>query len=79
MSDKGSVGAARGKSKPKTVTVRLFNIKEPDRFGGLAADLKLHADIREQFFECSEYASVELEVDDSLNIIGGRFLPRSEW
>jgi hypothetical protein len=64
------------KKRKGVVTLVLSNIKEPDAFNEMLEDLGVDG---QEFFECSEYATIEIRVDDSLNIIGGRFLPKSEW
>ena len=62
----------------KTHTIRLYDIKDPDGWGELIYDLKLKKDVRKKHFEYSEYASIEIEVDENLNIISGRILKVGE-
>ena len=59
----------------KTATIVLDSIKDPDGWGDLISALDLTEAKRKKHFEYSEYASVELEVDQDLNIVGGRILP----
>lgn len=72
----------------KTAKLILDSIKDPDKFTEMCWELGL---IREddrgrdydsvesplvaKHFEFHEYASIEIEVDENLNIVGGRFLP----
>lgn len=58
----------------KTSTIAI-GCKEPDLFQELAEDLGLSDVKRRKFFEFGEYANLEIEVDENLNIVGGRFLP----
>lgn len=59
----------------KTVKITLNSIKDPDEFGLLISNLSLPQEIIEKYFEFQEYASLELEIDEDLNIVGGKFLP----
>lgn len=71
----------------KTTKIVLDSLKEPDKFQELCVDLGLIqyneiwagdpkvSPLVDKFFDCGEYASIEIEVDENLNIVGGRFLP----
>lgn len=56
----------------------IIEHKDPDGWNALAADLGLTAEQRDMFFEHGEYATLEIEIDDSLNIVGGRVLPSED-
>lgn len=59
--------------------ILLFNIKEPDAFQEMCHTLDVSEKIRDKCLESGEYASLEIDVTPDLKIVGGRFLPRSEW
>lgn len=63
------------KKKP-THRIVLDDIKDPDGWGDLIEALELSESDMEHHFECREYASLELEIDEDLNVVGGRILPR---
>lgn len=62
----------------KTAKIRLDNIKEPDGWGNLIHALGLPKELVKHHFEWSEYASLELEIDENLNVVGGRILRLEE-
>ena len=79
---RGREGDEMSKKRSKGVaTLLLSNIKESDAFFEMLSELGLgdNSEIRDAFFDCGEYATIEIRVDESLNIIGGRFLQKSEW
>lgn len=56
----------------------VFTSKEPDEFYRLQKALGLSkADINE-FFDCFEYATFELEIDSALRVVSGRIVGQSE-
>jgi hypothetical protein len=65
----------------KTAKIVLESVKDPDGWWelitalGLGGDDPESAKKRKAHWEWGEYASVEIEVDEDLNIIGGRILP----
>lgn len=59
----------------KTAKIRLDSIKFTDGWAELAYELGISDEIREEHFLYGEYASLELEIDDELNVVGGRILP----
>ncbi len=61
----------------KTATLILSSIKEPDAFNKLIDDLGLTEAKRKRYFEFCEYADLELEVDEDLNVVSGRFVERT--
>lgn len=65
----------------KTAKMVIDNHKSPDGWNEMLYTLGLYSEdeespLVERYFDFGEYASVEIEVDENLNIIGGRFLPR---
>ena len=56
----------------------MFTAKEPDEFYALISELKLDDATRKEYFEFSEYATFELEIDSALRVVSGRIVPRSE-
>ena len=63
---------------PKTATIRIDDIKEPDAWPQLCDDLELSEATRERYFEHGEYARLELTFDASVSVISGRLVPRGE-
>ena len=63
--------------KGKTHTIRLRKIKD-ESWGELAAALGLSRRTEEKHFEYGEYATIEIELDESLRIVGGRVVPLAE-
>jgi hypothetical protein len=61
--------------KKKTASIVIDSIKDPDGWSNLISALDLTEAKRKKHFKFSEYASVEIEVDQDLNIVGGRILP----
>lgn len=70
--------AAKKQTPKKTSEIVLSSIKDPDTWGELIHALKLPASKAKKHFDCSEYASLELTIDEDLNIIGGRILRLDE-
>lgn len=58
----------------KTFTIELEDIKSSDGWGELIYELGLNDEKIDQFFEFGEYASLSIEVDEDMNIIGGKIL-----
>jgi len=58
----------------KTCTIQI-DVKEPDTFGDLQAELRLSDEKRRAHFQWGEYATFELEIDEQLNVVSGRILP----
>lgn len=59
----------------KTAKIRLDTIKDPDGWGQLIHELGLSDEVRSKHFEWSEYAALELEIDEDLRVVGGRVVP----
>lgn len=57
-----------------TSTVR-FNIKDPDEICRLITELGLGTDEYRKYFECAEYATLELTFNQDLKVVGGRVVP----
>lgn len=55
----------------KTFTIELYDIKE-EGWGELIYELDLSEEKADKFFEYGEFASIEIEVDEDMNIIGGK-------
>ncbi len=53
-------------------------VNEPDEIGSLCDALKLDKATYNEYFEFGEYATIELEVDEALKVVGGRFVPNCE-
>lgn len=60
----------------KTAKIVLDNVKDPDGWGGLIQELALSQKVSREHFDFGEYASLELEIDEDLNVVGGRVLKR---
>lgn len=58
----------------KTSTIQIYH-KDPDGWGDLINELGLSEAKTSKYFEFCEYATVELEIDEKLNIVGGKILP----
>lgn len=65
----------------KTATIVLKDIKSSDGWGPLISALGYGGDENEErrnkFFEFHEYASIELTIDEDMNVVRGRILPRN--
>ena len=55
-----------------------LTVKDSSEFGNLADALGLSETDRNEFFEFGEYATLELEIDSALKIVGGRVVPVAE-
>jgi hypothetical protein len=53
----------------------LHYVKDPDSFPDMAEELGLSEEVRRKFLQHGEYANLELQVDEDLNVLGGKFLP----
>jgi hypothetical protein len=62
----------------KTATIQLGSIKDPDGWGNLIHELGLSEEKRRQYFQWGEYADLELEIDENLQVVSGRILPVQE-
>jgi hypothetical protein len=59
----------------RTATITLESVKATDAWYELGLDLgKSHKEIN-RIFEWGEYGTVEITVDEDLNIVGGRIVP----
>jgi hypothetical protein len=61
----------------KRFTLEL-HAKEPDQFGDMVRALKIKRSVADRFLDCGEYATLEIQVDADLRIVGGRFLETDE-
>jgi hypothetical protein len=59
----------------KTTRVIVPDIKEPDAWSEMLAELGVPAHVRDRFLQFGEYASLELEVNEKLEIVSARFIP----
>jgi hypothetical protein len=59
----------------KTATIRLNDIKDSDGWYELGHDLGMTPKQISKTFEYGEYGSIEIIVDEKLNIIGGKIIP----
>lgn len=59
----------------KTAKIELSNIKSSDGWGELAFELGKTEDEISDIFEYGEYGSIEIIVDENLNIVGGKIIP----
>jgi len=59
----------------KTTTVRLDMIKAPDLWADLSEQLGMEDETFFRHFEYGDYGEIEIEVDETLKILGGRFIP----
>jgi len=61
--------------KKKTATIVLDSVKDPDGWYQLSEELGLSDETRDKFFEFSEYATIELVIDEDMNVVGGCVVP----
>lgn len=59
----------------KTATIRLDMLKAPDLWWELSEQLGLDHETCSRYFKFGDYGEIEIEVDETLKIIGGRFIP----
>jgi hypothetical protein len=64
-------------SPRRRATIVLADVKDSDGWGELATALGLSDEVREAHFRYGEFATLELEIDDELQVVGGRVVPRS--
>ena len=57
------------------VKINISMLKEPDLWMQLSDELNLSEAIFYRYFEFGDYGEIEIEVDEELNIIGGKFIP----
>lgn len=62
---------------PQTECIILYDIKDPDGWGELFTLLGVPEEKWERYLEFSEYANLELEFDQDLNVVRGRILERA--
>ena len=58
-----------------TMKIKISMLKEPDIWRQLGDKLNLDDDMFYRYFEFGDYGEIEIEVDEKLNIIGGKFIP----
>ena len=61
--------------KPKTASISLDNVKNTDGWFELGTMLGLSHEEINRIFEYGEYANFTIEVDENLNIVGGKIHP----
>ena len=59
----------------KTAKTIINNIKDSDGWFDLGNKLGINSNKIYDIFQYGEYANIEIEVDENLNIIGGRIIP----
>jgi len=59
----------------KTAKITLESIKSSDGWAELGFELGFEYEKISETFEYGEYGSIEIEVDENLNIVGGRIIP----
>lgn len=59
----------------KTAKISLDNLKDSDGWYGLGSELGFTSEKIYKIFEYGEYGSIVIEVDEDLNIIGGKIIP----
>jgi len=62
----------------KKATIELDSIKSPDRWCELGNKLGFSDEKNSKIFQYGEYGHIEIEVDENLNIVGGRIIPCNE-
>jgi len=62
--------------KKKTIKVVLEDIKDPDMWNEVIDHFGMSEEEDEKWFEYGEYASLEFELDEKMNITKGRIIPR---
>lgn len=58
----------------KTAKIELESIKDSDGWYSLAVELGLEDKVYD-IFEYGEFGSIEIIVDENLNIVGGKIIP----
>jgi len=58
----------------RTATV-CIDVKSPDEWGNLIHNLALSDAVSRAHFEFGEYATLELEFDETLHVVSGRVVP----
>lgn len=70
-------GFGMGTRSKKTSTITLDNIKD-EGWADLGHSLGMSNEEIRNTFQYSEYGAVKLVVDENLNIVGGRIIPKSK-
>ncbi len=70
-----AVPSTKAEPTIKTVEIELNSLKS-ESWSEVIYALKLDDTTVRRFFDHSEYASIQIEIDEKLNIVGGRLLPR---
>ena len=52
--------------------------KDPDGFHEMARSLGLSEELRDRYLRWGEHANIEIEVNEKLEILSGRFVPFKE-
>ena len=58
-----------------TMKIKLEMLKEPDLWWEVKERLNLSDDIFSRYFEYGDYGAIEVEIDENLNVVGGRLIP----
>ncbi len=61
-----------------TTKINISMLKEPTLWRQLQDKLNLSEDKFSHYFEYGDYGEIEIEVDENLNIISGKFVPCGE-
>lgn len=59
-----------------TSSIKLENVKDSDGWWILGSELGFTNEKHNKVFEYGEFASLELVVDEKLNIVGGKIIPK---
>ncbi len=57
------------------IKIKLEMLKEPDLWWDVREGLDMSDDTFYHYFEYGDYGAIEIEIDENLNIVGGKFIP----
>ena len=58
-----------------TIKIELSMLKEPDLWWEVREKFDLSDDVFYHYFEYGDYGAIELEIDENLNVVGGKLVP----
>lgn len=60
----------------RTSRILLEDVKSPDGWAALMTDLGIPQEKWDDHLQYGEFATIEVEVDSQMRIVGGRIVPR---
>lgn len=61
-----------------TMKIKLEMLKSPDLWWEVKERFNMGDDVFFRYFDYGDYGAIEVEIDENLNIVGGRFIKCGE-